>query len=98
MSTSSPEEKTRAVVEEAERILQEIVELLESRLGVDSKLEIVAKVEVDLDWPFTLTVEAEASSRSYPRKNLEEVVNKTVDEVVEKAIRRLKARGLEALP
>ena len=98
MSTSSPEEKTRAVVEEAERILQEVVELLESRLGVDSKLEIVAKVEVDLDWPFTLTVEAEASSRSYPRKNLEEVVNKTVDEVVEKAIQRLKARGLEALP
>jgi len=86
------------VADEAERLLQELAKLLESRLGVDSKLEIIAKVEVDLDWPYTLTVEAEASSRSYPRKSLEEVVNRAVDEVLEKAAQRLRAQGLEVLP
>uniref|UniRef100_A0A7C4F9L0 DUF3194 domain-containing protein n=1 Tax=Thermofilum pendens TaxID=2269 RepID=A0A7C4F9L0_THEPE len=98
MPTSSSEERARMVADEAERLLQELAKLLESRLGVDSKLEIIAKVEVDLDWPYTLTVEAEASSRSYPRKSLEEVVNRAVDEVLEKAAQRLRAQGLEVLP
>uniref|UniRef100_A0A7C1T163 DUF3194 domain-containing protein n=1 Tax=Thermofilum pendens TaxID=2269 RepID=A0A7C1T163_THEPE len=92
------EKKAEAVLNEAERLVREIVELLESRLGVDSKLEIVAKVEVDLDWPYTLTVETEASSRSYPRRDLEETINKVVDEALERASQRLKAQGLEVLP
>jgi hypothetical protein len=75
-----------------------LVELLETRLGVDSKLEIVARVEIGLDWPYTLTVETEASSRAYPRKNIEEAVNKAVDEALEKAAQRLKLQGLEVLP
>jgi len=98
MIANPPEGKAKAVVDEAERLVRELVELLETRLGVDSKLEIVARVEIDLDWPYTLTVETEASSRAYPRKNIEEAVNKAVDEALEKAAQRLKLQGLEVLP
>ncbi len=88
----------------SKEFLQQIAVLIAEKLEENIRekmrgdVEIIVHIDVIDDWPYTFEVTVEAKSKIMDEHKLKEIIEKALDEELEKIAEHMEERGFKLLP